>query len=80
MNQALYAKALGDLILRYEEHLSPAVVAEQVESNALSLLAEIKSILDDESLTDPECFYKIDEIVMAFYRAGISTDRHWEAD
>lgn len=80
MNQALYAKALGDLILRYGESLSPAVVAEQVESNALSLLAEIKSILDDESLTDPECFYKIDEIVMAFYRAGIPTARHWQAD
>ena len=70
----------GDLILRYEKSLSPDVLAKQTESNALSLLEEIRTILTDDSLSDPECFYKIDAIVMAFYRAGVSLDRHWQAD
>ena len=80
MRQALYAKALGDLILRYEEGISPDAVIKQMESNALSLLEEIRAILTDDTLSDPECFYKIDEIVMAFYHAGVSMDRHCQAD
>ena len=51
-----------------------------MESNALSLLEEIRAILADDTLSDPECFYKIDEIVMAFYHAGVSLDRHCQAD
>lgn len=80
MRQALYAKALGDLILRYEERLSPDAVIKQMESNALSLLEEIRAILTDDTLSDPECFYKIDAMVMDFYQVGDPLDSRWQAD
>lgn len=76
----LYAKAVGELILNYWEKIFPADIFQQTESDALSLIVEIKNILDDESLSDPECFYRIDAIVTAFHRAGIPTTRHWETD
>ena len=37
-----------------------------------------KTILDDESLDDPNCALRIDAIVRVFHDAGLSTDRHWE--
>lgn len=76
----LYAKAVGELILNYCERISPADIFQQTESNVLSLITEIKNILDNESLSDPECFYRIDAIVTAFHRAGVPTTRHWETD
>lgn len=80
VSKEAYEKALGELAYRYLETIQPAEVAERVEGDALSLICEIKRILDDESLSDVECFYKIDAIVMAFYRAGFSTERHWQID
>lgn len=73
-------KALGELAYRRLDEIRFEDLFERMESNALSLIEEIKEILDDESYSDEECFYKIDAIVMAFYRAGFSTIRHWEVD
>ena len=42
----------------------------------MRVLSEIKQVLDDPSLDDPECFYRIDSIVDVFYQAGLSTRRH----
>lgn len=44
--------------------------AEIVESAAYRALAQIKAILEDDSLRDEECFYKIEEIVHVFERLG----------
>ena len=78
--EPLYAKALGQELLRWAKEYSPQLLAEQVNTEAVLLLKEIQTILDDESLDDPECFYRIDAIVSAFHRAGLNTTRHWELD
>lgn len=76
----LCAKALGDLIMTYYERISPADIFQKAESNALALIAEIKNILDDRTLSDPDCFQRIDMIVSAFCQTGLPTSRHWEAE
>lgn len=51
--------------------------AEIVESAAYCALAQIKRILEDDSLQDEECFYKIEAIVREFERIGSGCgDRH----
>lgn len=80
MLKDLYAKSIGDLILMYYESLSPSAVFQQAERNAFSLISEIRDILNDETLSDPDCFEQIDAIVTAFYQAGLSTSRHQEVE
>ncbi|MGN0502077.1 MAG: hypothetical protein ACI4HN_04055 [Ruminococcus sp.] len=41
-----------------------------VESTCYKALNEIKSILENDSLTDEECFLKIEEIIRVFERLG----------
>ncbi len=41
-----------------------------VENEAYKTLQKIKDILSDDSLDDPECFMKIEEIVCAFESIG----------
>ena len=72
----LYANAIGQEVLRYLKTCDPSFLAEQAERSAVALLGEIQQILNDDTLGDPECFYRIDEIVSAFHRAGLSTSRH----
>lgn len=76
----MLAKALGEEILRYINWVNNEILIERVNRNAIELLDEIKSILDDPDLSDPECFYRIDAIVDAFHEAGLSTERHWEVE
>ncbi len=50
---------------------------EIVESAAYCALSQIQKILKDNTLDDPECFYKIEAIVREFERIGSSCgDRH----
>lgn len=76
----LYAKAIGDLVMAYCENISPDLISRQAESNALALIAQIRTILNNESLSDPACFQQIDAIVSAFCQAGLPTSRHWETE
>lgn len=75
--EELYAQAIGREALKY---LSGADVreaaAQEARSAALQVLTEIKTILDDDTLDDPACFRRIDAIVDAFHKSGISTIRH----
>lgn len=41
-----------------------------VESTCYKALNEIKSILENDSLTDEECFLKIEEIIRVFEQLG----------
>lgn len=36
-------------------------------------LKKIKAVVQDDSLSDPECFYKIEEILTLFDELGIET-------
>ena len=73
---ALYSKMLGQAILEYAKHYDPSLLSAQMEGEAMKILQEIKFILDDKSLSDPECFGHISEIVDTLYRHGFFTSRH----
>lgn len=72
----LCAKALSDCIMNYMKPVTSEDLLRCIQSNAVTALAQIKTILDDESLDDPACFRRIDAIVDAFHKSGISTIRH----
>ena len=76
--QQLYARAIGELIIKYLDHLDRRELDHLAESSAVSLLRQTKAVLDDETLVDPTCFQRIDALVAAFYAAGLSTSRHLE--
>ena len=74
--KALYDKTLEQLIMTYVSTLSVEELAPRLNTEAMDLLSEIKAILDDDTVEDPECFLRIDEIVSAFWAKGIYTPRH----
>lgn len=76
----LWAKVIAQQMLRCTRHTGQRIMAGHVDSEAVRILSEIKKVLDDKSLNDPECFYRIDSIVDIFYQAGISTHRHEECE
>ena len=80
IEESFYAKALGTHLLRWAKEYNPELLATQVNTDAILLLKEIQTILNDETLDDPQCFYRIDAIVSAFHRAGLDTTRHCELD
>lgn len=74
--KALYDKTLEQLVMTYVSTLSAEELAPRLNAEAMNLLSEIKAILDDDTLEDPECFRRIDAIVNAFWAKGIYTPRH----
>ena len=46
-------------------------VEQAIESRCYMLLKNIKQIIDDDSLTDKECFQKIEEIICVFEEIGL---------
>ena len=48
-------------------------IQKLVESSCYQALEQIRSILRDDSLSDPECFQKIEKIVEVYERLGGST-------
>lgn len=50
---------------------------EIIELECYKMLCRIKAILDDSSIDDPECFYKIEEIIHLFEKIDCPCeDRH----
>lgn len=43
---------------------------EIIELECYKVLQKIKAVIEDDSLEDPECFYKIEEIVTIFEKMG----------
>lgn len=74
--KALYDKTLEQLVMTYVSNLSAEEVVSKLNAEAMDLLADVLAILDDDTLEDPECFRRIDEIVSAFWAKGIYTPRH----
>lgn len=75
--EEVFANLIGKKVLQYckTQHMLDEA-AQQVESEALAVLAQIKRTLDDETLNDPECFHRIEAIIDTFYAHGITTSRH----
>ena len=80
IEEALYAQAIGQQMLNYGKHYPIKSLASLVNSEALSVIKEIKMVLDNDRLDDPSCFYRIDEIVRIFQTHHLSTERHWELE
>lgn len=72
----IYAKAIGDLAIDYMEAKYGEFGYPLAESKAAKLISDIKTILDDEALDDPQCFQRIDAIVDMFHAAGLNVTRH----
>ena len=45
-------------------------IAEVIEGECFRAIQKIKDILADDTLEDPECFYKIEEIICALEEIG----------
>lgn len=73
--ESIWAKAIGQEVLKFIKNCGEDI-NQKVYGEALVLLGQIKAILDDDTLDDPECFHRIDAIVDAFHEAGIPTSRH----
>lgn len=73
VSEELIAQAIGQAAMRCME---PDALVRAASSAALELLEEIRSILNDETLDDRSCFYKIDALVSAFHKRGIDVSRH----
>ena len=80
VSEELYARAIGHKLIKWAKEYDPDLLLQQINTDAVLLLKEIQCILNDETLDDPDCFYRIDAIVSAFHCAGLSTTRHWELD
>lgn len=80
VEERLCVQAIGWDFLQYAKQYDIHDLARRVDSDAVALIKEIKAILDDTTLDDPECFFRIDSIVMAFYNHNLNTNRHWELE
>lgn len=76
----LWARIMAQEMLCYAKAIGEETLARRVDSEAVRILSEIKAILNDPELDDPECFCRIEAIVDAFYQAGLSTRRHEECE
>ena len=76
----LWVRVVAQEMLRYAKSTGEETMARRVDSEAVRVLSEIKQVLDDPSLNDPECFERIEAVVDIFFRAGLSTRRHEECE
>ncbi len=74
--KSIYARAMGELTLRFLESVGQDAIVPVMESKALDVISQIKAILDDETLNDRECFQRIEAVVNVFEANGIDTTRH----
>lgn len=74
--RALYENTVQQLVTTYVSTLSAEELASSLNAGAIDLISQIKAILDDDTLEDPECFRRIDAMVDAFGARGLYTPRH----
>lgn len=76
----LWARVMAQELLKLAKSTGEKAVARRMDSEAVRVLEEIKAVLNDPELNDPDCFYKIDAIVDVFFNSGLSTRRHEECE
>ena len=59
-----------------EDFIDNKTIKEIIKDKAYEVLLSIKEVLDNLSLSDEECFCKIEEIMHVLEKRGIFTDRH----
>ena len=68
--QNIFLQAVMDGKVQVVFHCGEQTVAEVMENICFQTLAKIKGIVQNESLSDKECFLKIEEIVCALEEIG----------
>ena len=76
VEKELAARAIGLEVLAYLKMWTPEGLAHTVESQALKALEDIRKVLNDKDLDDPECFRRVEAIINALEANGISISRH----
>lgn len=76
IQRLMMERTIGAAVLDCVRNYEPQHLLSELNQNALQLLEQNREILDDDSLDDPECFQKIEAIVVAFHRHGLPTVRH----
>ena len=66
----LYRKILADYFARHGYLESMVDCTAIVQDRCYQALCRIKEILEDDTLSDPECFHKIEEIVCVLEDLG----------
>lgn len=57
------------------------IIQQTMEKLAVQTLEAIRSVLEDQSYDDPECFERVDALVMLFFRKlEVKIDRHNELE
>ncbi len=72
----LYARAIGWSVLTWLKEEHEEVLPRSLEGDAVRVLENIRTILDDNTLDDPDCCQRIELIVRTFYANGLQTSRH----
>jgi len=71
------ARAIGKEALKYlKQTWTPERLHREAESRAVKALEEIRRVLNDDVLDDPECFQRIEAILNAMESNGIYSTRH----
>ena len=52
------------------------ILKEIIENRCYKVLMQIKQVVEDEKLSDQDCFIKIEEIICKLEENGIFCDRH----
>lgn len=65
-----YQEILYKLLTEQSAALQETSLAELFESRCYQALTEIKAVLEDATLDDPECFERIEQIVCIFEKLG----------
>lgn len=77
IQEELAAQAIGTAALEYQKQIwTPARLAQETENRVLKTLEDIRRVLNDDDLEDPECFRRIEAIVKAMEENGLYTTRH----
>ena len=58
------------------DNFNDNVLIDVLEKQCYKVLEQIKQTLDNEILTDEDCFNKIEKIICALEQNGIFCDRH----
>ena len=76
VSDELYARAIGWKMLQWLRREHSVVLPRQAEGDAVRVLEKIKTVLNDDTLSDPDCFHRIERIVETFSAYGLRTSRH----
>ena len=75
--EELEARAIGLEAMRYlKQGETVKRIAAETDSRAMRALEKIRSVLNDDSLEDPECFQRIEAILTALEDYGVFPSRH----